>query len=270
MNPFKKDPNYFLKAFSLSAVGFTILNILLLNFRTIEWHAEMGILHLLLILTGLVLGLVSATAFHNASHGNVGPKPVNTFVGELTANFSLEDFRCFKVGHMLHHMHVDDPELDPHPPRGLTFLEFIQKSRKKTIGCITKLYFKSHGENSKTRKNVLAQLVVFHIGAAMKLVFWFLLFGPVGFVFFYIPAFLSYFFGFAHLNYISHQDEDGEVKIHNHYEGAFYRVMNVLTSGGYYHKNHHASPGLYNPGKLTTSAVRPRVGNLRQSTSVSS
>jgi hypothetical protein len=53
------------------------------------------------------------------------------------------------------------------------------------------------------------------------------------------------------LNYVSHLEHDNdEGSIHNHNESLFYQVMNVLTSGGYFHKNHHLSPGLYNPGKL--------------------
>lgn len=277
MNPFKRDPNYFLKYFSLNALGFGLLNVILFSTRAYEWQLSFNLIHLFLILTGLIFGLLSATAFHNASHGNIKPRLLNAIVGEFTASFSLEDFRCFKVGHMLHHMHVDDPELDPHPPRGLTFLEFIQKSRQKTIGCISSMYYKAHGKTLQSERNIRAQIVVFHIAAVLKLVFWFLLFGPVGFFFFYVPAFLSYFFGFAHLNYISHQDVDGKAEIHNHTEGLFYQVMNVLTSGGYYHKNHHSSPGLYNPGKLgktsgtiRVSAARIHAGSPRQSTSASS
>lgn len=61
---------------------------------------------------------------------------------------------------------------------------------------------------------------------------------------------MSYFFGFAHLNYISHQpDDSGEVVVKNHDGTVFYKIMNIITSGGYYHKNHHLYPRFYNPKK---------------------
>ena len=249
MNQFKKDAYYLLRSFIASLLIFGFSSRLLYELRgtypfSFSWEA------CLLILPGLILGLVSATAFHNASHGNIKPRFLNTLIGELTAHFSLEDFRCFKVGHMLHHLHADDPSLDPHPPQGLGFLEFIRASRGKTISCIANLYSKHHGHSGASRWNVRLQIITFHLALVAKILFWFFLFGPTGFVFFYLPAYLAYFFGFAHLNYVSHQDDVGEGAIRNHDGGWFYSPMNFITSGGYYHKNHHSYPGLYNPSRL--------------------
>ncbi len=249
MNFFKKDPNYLLKSFTYNTILFGLLNLLLLEFKN-QAHFLFSFYSLPLIFAGLVVGLISATAFHNASHGNIKPRILNKLIGELTADFSLEDMKCFRIGHMLHHIHSDDPLLDPHPPQGLNFLQFILSSRQKTISCIENLYYKHHGKSKKSVRNVFLQIVVFHMAAVMKLIFWYLFLGPVGFTFFFIPAYLSYFFGFAHLNYISHKDETNEGNIFNHDGGWFYSLMNLITSGGYYHKNHHLSPGLYNPSKL--------------------
>lgn len=258
MNLFKKDKFHLLKYFVINSVVFGVMCFLLIHFKTQTFIMPTLVEALAMVVLGLVLGLVSATAFHNASHGNIKPRILNTIVGELTASFSLEDIRCFKVGHMLHHIHSDDPVLDPHPPVGLSFMQFIAQSRQKTIYCITQFYFKNHGKSPSSERNVLAQIIVFHVAAILKLVFLFLAFGPVGFLFFYIPSYLSYFFGFAHLNYISHKEQDqtaagDDLIIYNHDEGVFYKIMNVLTSGGYFHKNHHLYPGLYNPSKATTS-----------------
>lgn len=254
MNSFKKDRNHLMKYFILNSLIFGVLNIFLIklnaNIFHFYFHFHFQSTLLFLIPLGLITGLISATAFHNASHGNIKPRVLNNLIGELTASFSLEDIRCFRVGHMLHHMYVDDPELDPHPPRGLNFFQFIATSRQKTIGCITNFYYKLHGKNKSNELNVSAQIGIFHLAVLLKLSFWFLLFGPMGFLFFYLPSYLSYFFGFAHLNYISHLNEDHEGIIHNHNDSLFYQVMNVLTSGGYFHKNHHQSPGLYNPSKM--------------------
>jgi fatty acid desaturase len=255
MNKFKKDPYFFLKCFTVNALLFGLADLLLVGRSlSLTIHGP----SLILIPAGLVLGLISATAFHNTSHGNIRPKVLNFLVGELTANFSLEDMRCFRLGHMLHHRHVDDPKLDPHPPKGLSFLEFIATSRQKTIGCITHLYYKSHGKSAASERNVMGQIILFHVAALLKLIFWFLLFGPEVFILFFIPAYLSYFFGFAHLNYISHLEDERDIpQIRNHDGSAFYRVMNLLTSGGYYHRNHHLAPRLYNPSKLEKVKASP-------------
>ncbi len=252
MNAFKKDAFHFLKYFSLNAVVFGFLAFVLWKTNGLGGSLSMNATVMLLIPVGLVTGLVSATAFHNASHGNIKPRRLNALIGELTASFSLEDLRCFRVGHMLHHIHTDDPELDPHPPKGLTFFGFIMSSRQKTIECISRLYYQAHGAGPAQRRNVLAQIILFHVAALAKVVFWFLLFGKTGFLFFFVPAYLAYFFGFAHLNYASHQDDEhGVAEVSNHDGTLFYRVMNFLTSGGYYHRNHHLAPGLYNPSKLS-------------------
>ena len=253
MNFFKKDPNYLVKYFILNSLCFGTFNIIIYSRHFKHYKIHFNFIAAIFILLGLVAGLISATAFHNASHRNIKPRLLNDLIGEFTASFSLEDIRCFRIGHMLHHMHVDDQVLDPHPPKGLSFLQFIMKSRQKTISCISNLYYRQYGKSKKSRANVSAQILLFHVAVMLKLIFWFLTLGPFGFIFFFIPSYLSYFFGFAHLNYISHQDEEGEAQIHNHNEDFFYKVMNVLTSGGYYHKNHHLSPGLYNPSTLSFS-----------------
>ncbi len=250
MNGFKKNPHYLLKSFSVNIFLFGLFVFVMMTFKPLVFE-KFSILLLLLIPFGLILGLVSATAFHNASHGNIKPRFLNRIIGELTAALFLEDLRCFRVGHMLHHIHTDDPLLDPHPPQGLKFFEFILSSRKKTISCIENLYYKHHLKTALSMKNVRLQILFFHIAAVLKLVFWLYLFGPVTFLFFFIPSYLAYFFGFAHLNYISHQEDYGDGSIYNHNENFFYQFMNVVTSGGYFHKNHHASPGLYNPSKLS-------------------
>lgn len=249
MKSFKNDRYYLLKSFLLNSVFFGILNFILFFYFSSKLSFSYSILAFPLILLGLIAGLVSATAFHNASHYNIKPRFLNWIIGEFTASFSLEDMRCFRVGHMLHHKHSDDPELDPHPPGSLSFFQFIAVSRQKTISCISDQYYKYHGKTLSSERSVKAQIFVFHIAAAMKLVFWFLLFGTFGFLFFYLPTYLAYFFGFAHLNYISHKEEAGET-VHNHNGSLFYKVMNVITSGGYYHKNHHQYPKLYNPSKV--------------------
>ena len=265
LNKFSKDPNYLIRYFLLNLGIFTLLNFSLVSFELSFLHFSWNLGLLLIIPIALVLGLVSATAFHNASHGNIKPRILNSLIGELTANLSLEDLRCFTVGHMLHHKHTDHPTLDPHPPQRMTFLQFILNSRQSTIAVISQFYFKKHGVAAAQKRNVKLQIGIYHLLSLSKLAFWFLLFGWLGFLLLYLPSFLSYFFGFAHLNYISHQpDQSGEVTIHDRDGKLFYRLMNMLTAGGYYHKSHHLYPGFYNPSKARPKiAVRKQLPKLR-------
>jgi stearoyl-CoA desaturase (delta-9 desaturase) len=251
MNKYRKDKNYFLNYFINNVVIFLLLNIALLIIRDSVFVIDFEISNLLFILPSLCLGLVVATAFHNTSHGNIKPRILNTVVGEVCGAIALDGMRNFRVGHMLHHIHSDDPELDPHPPHGLTFFEFIKTSKNKTINVLINEYYKHHGDTVESQRNISNQLLAYKIAFVLKIMFWFLLLGPVGFGVVYIPTFLSYFFGFAHLNYISHSlDEDSNEVMHNHDGGIFYSFMNFMTAGGYYHKNHHKYPGLYNPKRL--------------------
>ena len=251
MNKYRKDKNYFLSYFNTNILVFGLLNIALILFKKNLFINNFSAGFVLVIPLGLIFGLVIATVFHNDSRGNISTRILNTIIGEFCGAFTLDGMRNFRVGHMLHHIHADDPELDPHPPHGLTFLEFIKLSKDRTIQVLIKEYYKHHGETDESKRNIRLQILSYKVGVALKLFFWFALFGPVLFVTFYIPSFMSYFFGFAHLNYISHgSDEEGEGEILNHDGGAFFSVMNILTSGGYYHMNHHKYPQLYNPSRL--------------------
>lgn len=251
MNQYRKNKNYFLAYFNANIIVFTSLILIICLFKKNIFVYNFDPILLFIIPLGFVFGLIIATAFHNASHGNIKPRFLNTVIGEFCGAFTLDGMRNFRVGHMLHHIHADDLELDPHPPHGLTFFEFIKVSKDRTIAVLIKEYFKHHGDTPESHENIKRQLLSYKIGVVLKLTFWFLLFGPTLFLIFYIPSFLSYFFGFAHLNYISHKcDFDGDSEVLNHDGGVFFSVMNILTSGGYYHKNHHKYPQLYNPSRL--------------------
>jgi len=246
MNFYRKDKNYFLRYFIMNAIVFGVLDILF--FKNIRFDFNFSMIDLAIALAAVIFGLAMATAFHNASHNNFKNKYLNILIGEFCGFYTLIGMRTFRVGHMLHHIHSDDPELDPHPPAGLSFSEFIKTSHDRTIEVLKNVYRQNHGATSESELNLKRQTAFHQIGILLKILFIFIAFGPTLFVSFYIVSYLAYFFGFAHLNYISHlPDEDGEIRVKNHSEGLFYQVMNVLTSGGYYHKNHHLNPKLYNP-----------------------
>jgi stearoyl-CoA desaturase (delta-9 desaturase) len=196
----------------------------------------------------VVGGLVMATAFHNAAHYNIRPKWLAIASGELMGAWVMDGMRTFRVGHTLHHAYADDPVRDPHPPKGLGFVEFLAKSRKRTVDTLKAEYLRVHGDTPAHRANLVAQEVFFYLGVALKLLCWVLLLGPWGLAAIYVPSFLAYFFGFGHLNWISHlPDDDGVVRMKNHDGTLFYRVMNRITAGGDYHRDHHHPPTHYHP-----------------------
>jgi fatty acid desaturase len=266
MNRYRQDPGYFLAYFVANIAVFGALVALLAVVGPVAPLALTWPV-LALIPLGVIFGLVVSTAFHNASHQNIKPRWLNTVVGELAGAYTLEGMRNFRVGHMLHHRHTDDPALDPHPPAGQTFWRFLVTSKARTIACLTTLYLQSHGDTPASRRNVRWQLAAFHLSSALKLVFWLLLLGPVIFGAFFVPSFLAYVLGFGHLNWISHLDDsDGTVRIKNLNGSAYYRVMNLITSGGYHHANHHRQPWLYNPSKAASSAPRAVTSATTRST----
>ena len=247
MKNYRKDRHYFLKYFAANAVVFTLLCLLLWRFMPVRpLHVSPWML--VLVPAGVLFGLVVSTAFHNASHGNIKPRWLNTAISELAGAYTLEGMRNFRVGHALHHRHSDDPRLDPHPPAGQSFGYFLLTSRGRTIACLKTLYYESHGDTIASRRNIALQLVTFHVSLVAKVCFWWLLMGGAVFTLFFLPSYLAYFLGFGHLNWISHlSDDDGKVRIKNHDGTLYYRVMNIITSGGYYHASHHKRPWLYNP-----------------------
>jgi hypothetical protein len=62
-------------------------------------------------------------------------------------------------------------------------------------------------------------------------------------------------FVFAHINYATHvQSRDGDFEIINLDSNFYYRFINVVSFGGYFHKNHHLKPYAFNPKFAALSA----------------
>jgi stearoyl-CoA desaturase (delta-9 desaturase) len=82
--------------------------------------------------------------------------------------------------------------------------------------------------------------------------------GPELFVFMYVPSFIIFSLGFAHVNYITHShDSNGNIEILNKNENIYYKFINMIGSGIYFHKNHHKNPRLMNPMYLQDRRATP-------------
>ena len=256
MNRFKKDPNYLLRYSIVHCALFSVLCIVLSATKGFNLYFEINKFDYLISFAALLLCGLPSSILHNCAHRNVGPRFLNDLIGEFLGTVMLYGYRGFSLGHMFHHKYPDNPEFDPHPPQGQSFLRFVVSPIKATLVIIERAYFKEYGENSKTRANITMQKIFFNSSIFLKLLFWFLLFGAKNFFLFYLVLYVSNIFVFAHINYATHvEDEHGQSQIINLNNNLYYKIVNVISFGGYFHKNHHLRPRVFNPSRIVGSAA---------------
>lgn len=161
---------------------------------------------------------------------------------------------------MLHHQFSDE-ELDPVNPKGMNFLLFLSAPMRYMIKTTKQYLFMIHASFPRYNYIMQAQTVVFHINLILRVSFWYLLLGQDLFIWFYIPTLLTNFAIYAHINYVCHRDHaDGSVEVVNLNHNLYYRIANVLTFGGYFHKNHHQKLSSFNPSRLNHDIWSPTPG----------
>ncbi|MBL7557522.1 MAG: fatty acid desaturase [Bdellovibrionaceae bacterium] len=204
-------------------------------------------------LLGIPLAIIATfplTAFlHNAAHSSFRPKWLNRPIGEIVGVMQLSGFAQWKIVHVIHHMHSDDPQLDPHPPLNKSYWEFTRGMRDAAIGAYVKFFFKTHGQNPQS----LAAIKQFGQSAKLdqsaRVLFWLLLLGPQLFTFLFLSNIVFKMFHYAWFNYSTHRPISGGTEIQN-LNARFYRFVNTIAFGLYYHKNHHLVPTLFDPRTL--------------------
>jgi len=255
MQKFKRDPNYLLAYCVQTALLFAALDVILAATRNLSWRFGVTPVDALIPLAVLLFCGLPSSLMHNCAHGNVGRRWVNQLVGELCGTIMLYGFGGFRLGHLFHHKYPDNPKYDPHPPQGLSFPAFLVAPVKATLLVIETAYYESFGETDAAKANIRWQRRLFKLDVALKVVFWLLLFGPKGFVLFYLPLYLANIFVFAHINYATHVDRgDGQIEIIDLTSGIYYRAVNLISFGGYFHKTHHLRPRTFNPSRAVLPA----------------
>jgi len=250
MNQFKKNPNYLLNYCIKSIVFFTMAITLLLMTKGLNLSFNIKTGHYFLPLMAILFCGLPSSILHNCAHRNFKPLLLNNILGEICGTFMLYGFKGFQVGHMFHHIYPDNPTYDPHPPRGYSFLRFVISPIEATLRVIRTAYFDFFGENEETRRSLAIQTSLFNIGIGLRVIFLFILLGPVYFSLLYLPIYLTNIFVFAHINYATHiENEDGNSEIINLDHNFYYRFVNLVSFGGYFHKSHHLKPQLLNPSK---------------------
>jgi fatty acid desaturase len=260
MHQFKRDPNHLLAYCIKTVIVFAALDATLaLTLRRFGASSptlgfafapkDLWLPALALLLCGLPSSLM-----HNCAHGNVGGQRLNKLVGEICGTIMLYGFGGFRLGHLFHHKYPDNPKYDPHPPRGLSFPEFLVI--KATLVVVETAYLEAFGRSPTTEANLRWQTGLFRAGVVLKVLFWALLLGPKVFVLLYLPLYVGNIFVFAHINYATHVERaDGQTEIINLHEGLYYRLVNLVSFGGYYHKSHHLRPKAFDPSKVALSSA---------------
>jgi fatty acid desaturase len=250
---FRKDKHFFLKYFSMQMILMVFLTVLVIKSagNSFDFTPKLSMAHLLILPFAYCFGLQVPVLLHNVVHNNIKPKWLNELLGELCGFFVLFGMAPFRISHTLHHAHPDDLEKDPHAPDGKSFLHFLANTQMNTIKTIANHYFKFHGRSSKTYCIMAVQMLCYYVGLILRLFLWYKLLGATFFVVFYVPAYLTNLIVFAHINFATHQTlSSGEVIIVNLNHNLYYKTVNFLGSGAYFHKNHHINPRLYNPSTL--------------------
>lgn len=246
---FRLDPFFFLKYFSAQM----IIMLTLAGLSSGISHSELSLhwAHLFLIPFAFAFGLQIPVALHNAVHFNIKPRLLNEIIGELCGFFVLFGMAPFRISHVLHHANADDEHLDPHPPMGKSFLYFLATTQMNSIRVIANQYFAVHGKSRKTFAIMALQMPVYYVGLLSRLYIWWQVLGPTYFFAFYVPAYLTNLVVFAHINWATHQTlPSGEVVIVNLNHNLYYKTVNLIGAGAYFHLNHHLRPGLYNPALM--------------------
>lgn len=233
-------------------------SILLGIMSLIYYWTEISLIHLVLLPAAIYIGHLSSMSYHNAVHNNFKPNWLNPVIGEICALQQLSiGFPAFQFIHNEHHSHPDDLKRDPHPPRGYTFLAFIDVSRSLIMNRLTAIYLEKWGESKQSIRAWKIQNYLILCSRFVKTFFLFALFGPKIFTLLYLPSYLSSVFLFAAINYFTHvEKEDGTIEILNLDHHWYYKICNAIFFGVMYHKNHHLRPKLFNPRDMKPNIVK--------------
>jgi fatty acid desaturase len=256
MKRFYTDRYLHIRSFSIDFCVSATLCYLLYQFRTPEFYQfAFSPWHLAMIPLGIYIGGVSAVFIHNATHNSFPNRRLNEICGYIAGVHQLWGFMGWKLIHLVHHHYSDNPDMDPHPPRNLTFWQFGRTMFLHSSAKITERYREHWGAGIKTQLLHKSVLIIFIGLTVLNTLFWFLLFGPSLFVFFYIPSYIANHLLFIDINYSAHprNPATGETQAANLDHTLYHKLANAMWSGIYYHANHHRKPLLYNPKKMQVS-----------------
>lgn len=257
LKKFYADPYYQIRSFALYAAIFSVLCTALYAMHPPEFYSfDFSLWHLALVPLGIYVGGLSAVWIHNATHQSFPNRLLNALCGRIAGVHQIWGYKGWKLIHLVHHQYSDHVEYDPHPTKNRMFGEYFRNMFLRSSLTLSRRYREHFGNSSRTRFLQTATLLIFLLMSIAVVAFWFLLLGPVGFVFFYLPSLAWNHYMFAHINYYCHPLDpvSGETKATNLNQGWYYKIANFLWHGIYYHGNHHRKPMHFNPRKMEQHA----------------
>lgn len=244
---FRSDRFYLTKYFAAHTAILILLSLFLLKLQGLTWHFKYSPVYLLCFPLSIIMGIQVPVLMHNCMHGNLKSKTANLIYGELSGFFALMSLGILRINHTLHHAFSDTIN-DPHDPSEKSFWKFFFTSQLTGARIIEEKFLEYHGRSNFNKVLFKLNIAVHYGSHILRLFVWYLLLGPEMFVFLYIPSFIVYSLAFAHVNYITHaRNEKGETEILNKNDNFYYKFINFIGSGVYFHKNHHEHPKLLNP-----------------------
>jgi len=198
----------------------------------------------MLVLATIAITPALMSTFHSVCHSVLKPRWLNRVLGEAIGLVHMAGLDEWSTVHTVHHMCPDDNERDPHPPAGRGFRAFLS-----AYSSLIAAGFKLHVEQKHGQKG-LDDLK--RLGVAIKLrqlllaVLWFLVLGPMAFVFFFTVNIVAKKLMYVWFNWATHVMRDGKPEIIDLDYGV-YRLVNLLGFNVFYHRAHHKRPGLFIP-----------------------
>lgn len=213
---------------------------------------EMSWNDIIYLIPAVCWGWFLSSLIHNTSHQNIKNQFLNRLCGEIAGLWLMYGFKNFVFIHFLHHK-FSDKEFDPVNPEGMTFFVFLTAPMRYMIERSKLFLFFKFSNEENYHKIYRWQYILFQIGLVIRVGVIASLLGPKYFIVFYIPSLIGNIGILAHINFACHRDiGEDTVEIVNLNHSLYYKIANFITSGGYFHKNHHLNPNLYNPSKLTS------------------
>lgn len=198
---------------------------------------------LLTLFAGLVTFPLNA-AFHSCTHNALRPLWLNRVLGEAIGYLHLSGIDEWSTIHAIHHRYPDDPDFDPHPPKGKPFLAFNDGYAAAISKSLNKHCEQLHGAEALP---IIGRTLLFvQLRQLIASAIWFALLGPVVFVFFFTASMAAKKVLYVWFNWATHvETENGsEIVDLNH---GIYRVMNAIGFNLFLHKSHHERPQMFIP-----------------------
>ena len=231
--------------------SFSLIFLSGLYFLLLAWIVPPAIVtpaSLALIPVGLLAGTVSAALMHNAAHGNFGRTWKNRLWGEVCGLFQLTGFAGWCVSHFIHHAAPDNPDKDAHAPGDISFRDYMSGMGQLMKENLTRNYFEIFGDTSHTRVTWSLVTWLLPLVRYSRILFILSLLGPTAFVLIYVPFKIANTMIYGDFNYRTHRPTaNGSYEILNLNHNVWYKLLNAISFGSYFHKNHHRNPSIFNP-----------------------